>query len=109
MQHLAIGLVLAACWALGALVSDKPRYAVATDMKTIGTLLVFTSLTLAAHATERWGVFELSLAGPASENPYLDVQWSARFTQGDREVNVPGFWDVDGTFKARFSPPTEGE
>ncbi len=72
-------------------------------------LLLSLGCALATHATERWGVYEVSLAGPASGNPYLDVQWSATFTQGDRQVNVPGFWDGDGTFKARFSPPTAGE
>lgn len=79
-------------------------------MKT-NTLCLLLSLgcALAAHATDRWGVFELVLAGPASGNPYLDVQWSATFAQGDRRVTVPGFWDGGGTYKVRFSPPAPGE
>ncbi|HRY50559.1 MAG TPA: DUF5060 domain-containing protein [Candidatus Paceibacterota bacterium] len=78
-------------------------------MKTIQTLLLIAGLTMAAHAAERWGVFELTLSGPVAGNPYLDVQWSATFAQGDRRIAVPGFWDGGGTYKARFSPPTTGE
>lgn len=55
-------------------------------MKTIRFLPLFTSLTLAAHATERWGVFELSLAGPPSENPYLDMRGSATDLCCERDV-----------------------
>ncbi len=72
-------------------------------------LLLFASLTLAAHAVERWGVFELTLAGPPNRNPYLEAHWSATFTQGERRITVPGFWDGGGTYKARFSPPTTGQ
>ncbi len=78
-------------------------------MKAIATLLLFASLTLAAHAAERWGVFELTLSRPATGNPYLDAQWSATFTQGERRITVPGFWEGDGTCKVRFSPPSTGE
>lgn len=60
-------------------------------------------------AVERWGVFEIALDGPASGNPYVEVQWSATFTNGDRQVTVPGFWDGAGVYKARFSPPEPGE
>lgn len=78
-------------------------------MKTLRTLLLLASLTLAAHAAERWGVLELNLPGPATGNPYLDVQWSATFAQGEARIQVPGFWDGGGTYKVRFSPPTTGE
>lgn len=80
----------------------RPRFATLA-------LLLFTSLTLAAHGAERWGVFELTLPGPASGNPYLDVQWSATFRQGNRAITVPGFWDGGDTYRVRFSPPTTGE
>jgi hypothetical protein len=63
----------------------------------------------AADTVERWGVFELTLNGPSSGNPYLDVQWSAEFTQGTQRIKVPGFWDSASTYKIRFSPPTTGE
>lgn len=37
-----------------------------------------------AKAVERWDVFELALDGPADGNPFVEVQISARFTQGDQ-------------------------
>ena len=66
-------------------------------------------LAFSVSAVERWGQHEIHLTGPASGNPYLDVQWSATFTQGDRAIVVPGFWDGGGTYRVRFSPPTPGE
>ena len=58
---------------------------------------------------QRWGVFEVTLTGPASGNPYVDVTFSATFTQGDKVITMPGFWDTGATYKIRFSPPTAGE
>ena len=63
----------------------------------------------ATATVERWGVFELTLAGPSTGNPYLDVQWSATFSQGGRSIKVPGFWDSGGTYTLRFSPPATGQ
>ncbi len=63
----------------------------------------------ATDCVERWGVFEITLPGPASGNPYLDVEFSATFTQGDRRFKVPGFWYGDDIYKIRFSPPTVGQ
>ena len=77
-------------------------------MKPLTSLLTFL-LALSLPAAERWGQHEINLTGPASGNPYLDVQWSATFAQGDRAVVVPGFWDGEGTYRVRFSPPTPGE
>jgi hypothetical protein len=62
-----------------------------------------------ARAAEQWGVFELSLTGPADGNPFVDVEVSARFTQRDRSLSVPGFYDGDGVYRVRFMPPTPGE
>ncbi len=78
-------------------------------MKIIQTLLLIAGLTLAAQAAERWAVYELSLPGPATGNPYLEVQLSATFSQGAARFHVPGFWDGGGTYKVRFSPPLTGE
>src|SRR4030042_871042 len=58
---------------------------------------------------ECWDIFEVTLTGPASGNPYVAVQWSATFSQGARRVTIPGFWDGAGTYRVRFSPPTTGE
>lgn len=57
----------------------------------------------------KWSVFELSLAGPKSGNPYFDVELSGRFSQGNRTIIVPGFYDGDGNYKLRFMPDHEGE
>ncbi len=77
-------------------------------MKTL-SFLVCVFLAVAAPAVEQWGIFEAACSGPPGGIPYLDVQWSATFTQGDRAVIVPGFWDGEGTYRVRFSPPTPGE
>lgn len=77
-------------------------------MKTL-SFLVCVFFTVAAPAVEQWGMYEVAFSGPPGGNPYLDVQWSATFTQGSRTVVVPGFWDGDGTYRVRFSPPTPGE
>jgi Domain of unknown function (DUF5060) len=43
------------------------------------------------HATvPRWEVFELSLAGPGSGNPFTEVEVGARFVLGQRSVAVDG-------------------
>ncbi len=77
-------------------------------MKTRISLLT-ALLPLSLFAAERWGIHELAFQGPSADNPYLDVQWSATFRQGNRELSVPGFWDGGVTYKVRFSPPTTGE
>jgi hypothetical protein len=63
----------------------------------------------APAAVEQWGVFELTLSGPAGGNPFTEVELSARFTQADRTVRAEGFYDGDGTYKVRFMPEVPGE
>jgi Domain of unknown function (DUF5060)/Protein of unknown function (DUF4038)/Domain of unknown function (DUF5605) len=57
---------------------------------------------------EQWGVFELTLPGPSAGNPFKEVELSARFTLGDKTVDVSGFYDGDGTYRIRFMPETQG-
>ncbi len=78
----------------------------------IGILLIL----LAARATgdttphvERWGLWDMTLDGPANGNPYVEVRLTATFERGDRRIIVPGFWDGGDTYRIRFSPPEEGE
>ena len=71
--------------------------------------LLFALLALAAQAVEQWGVQELAMQAQGGGNPYREVSLHARFTQGDRVVQVPGFWDGGDTYRLRFSPPTPGE
>jgi hypothetical protein len=63
----------------------------------------------AAPGTEQWDVYEITLPGPATGNPFVDVSLSARFTQGDSVVTATGFYDGDGTYKVRFMPDRAGE
>jgi hypothetical protein len=61
------------------------------------------------HPVERWGIFELTLAGPHEGNPFLDVELAARFSQGGRSFEPQGFYDGDGVYRVRFMPDTLGE
>ena len=63
----------------------------------------------AAETVEQWGVFEIALNGPTNGNPFLDVNLSARFTQGDSAVEANGFYDGDGIYRVRFMPEKTGE
>lgn len=56
----------------------------------------------------RWDVFETTLHGPETGNPFTDVELSATFVQGHRTVEVDGFYDGGGSYKIRFMPDTEG-
>lgn len=83
-------------------------------------LLAVLGLTAAAAPASRqplpppratvplWGVFELALRGPASGNPFVDVRFSATFSNGTRDVKVDGFYDGDGVYRVRFMPDTMG-
>lgn len=57
----------------------------------------------------QWEIFELTLQGPANGNPFVDVDLSADFHLGHRNLRVPGFYDGEGTYKVRFMPDTQGE
>ncbi len=72
-------------------------------------LLWASPVAVAAEPScERWGVFELELAGPSTGNPFLGIELAATFTQGDAEIKASGFYDGDGIYRVRFSPPTVG-
>lgn len=59
-------------------------------------------------AASLWATYELTLAGPAGGNPFLDVELRAVFRQGERQVRVSGFYDGDGAYKIRFLPDATG-
>ncbi|CAN5426141.1 DUF5605 domain-containing protein [soil metagenome] len=60
----------------------------------------------AAASVPRWGVHEIALSGPATGNPFSDVQLSAKFSDGKTSLVVPGFYDGAGVYRLRFSPPS---
>src|SRR5262245_39747115 len=62
-----------------------------------------------AAEVEQWGMFELTLRGPADGNPFVEVELSATFTHGDKKGQVSGFYDGDGTYCVRFMPEEPGE
>src|SRR5262245_17870025 len=57
---------------------------------------------------EQWGVLEVSLPGPSSGNPFVDVQLTATFQQDSDQHSVNGFYDGEGTYRARFMPDKTG-
>lgn len=65
--------------------------------------------TTTAETTERWQIFEVSLDGPSSGNPFLDVTLSATFSYQNRVLEPDGFYDGDGVYRIRFMPDTPGE
>jgi len=61
-----------------------------------------------AGKAEQWGIFEMEVHGPATGNPFVDVQFGARFTLEHRSVEAAGFYDGNGSYKVRFSPDATG-
>ena len=68
-----------------------------------------TAPLLAADSIGQWDVFEVDLNGPTNGNPFLDVTFSARFTQGTNWVEANGFYDGAGVYRVRFMPEKPGE
>lgn len=62
----------------------------------------------ATAKVEQWGVFELSLTGPAEGNPFAEVELHAEFVSEQSRVRVRGFYDGGGTYRIRFMPPRTG-
>jgi hypothetical protein len=70
---------------------------------------VFTSLALAqGQRVEKWDFYELSLPAPDAGNPFVGIEFSAVFQNGDERFEPEGFYDGDGTFRIRFMPDREG-
>ena len=87
------------------------------ELLKLGTGAVVTGFASGASAApashgdekvEQWGVFEIKAQGPSAGNPFVDVQFGARFTFGHRTVDAAGFYDGNGVYKVRFSPDTVG-
>jgi Domain of unknown function (DUF5060)/Domain of unknown function (DUF5605)/Protein of unknown function (DUF4038) len=62
----------------------------------------------ADQSVEQWGMFEITLRGPTSGNPFTDVRLAARFSQDRDSIEVPGFYDGDGNYRVRFMPQKQG-
>src|SRR5690606_13823268 len=59
-------------------------------------------------SVEQWGVFELELQGPSDGNPFVDVRFSAIFSNGSVTREVDGFYDGNGVYRVRFMPDRRG-
>ena len=76
-------------------------------------LTFFSVFTLRAQngnkaAVEQWRRYEIVLEGPSSGNPFADVSLSARFSSGNKTIQVQGFYDGAGKYKIRFMPAGTG-
>jgi len=74
-----------------------------------GLIFLAVVTAMAAQTVEQWGRYELALNGPTNGNPFVDVEFSARFWQGQSVREVRGFYDGDGIYRARFLPEQPGE
>ena len=72
-------------------------------------LVSMANLSAAEKTVEQWSVYEAAFTGPTNGNPFLDVKFFARFTQGDSMVEANGFYDGDGIYRVRFMPEKPGE
>jgi len=92
--------------------NSRPHFGIAA----VATASLTTLAAVAAPVSEpygrnveQWGLYELALAGPTNGNPFLEVRFAARFAQGYDSIEVPGFYDGDGTYRVRFMPKTQGK
>jgi hypothetical protein len=60
------------------------------------------------ETVEQWGIFEVTLSGPSTGNPFRDVAFTAAFTNEHRTVQVIGFYDGEGIYRVRFMPDATG-
>jgi len=59
-------------------------------------------------SVEKWEIYEVTLKGQSTGNPFVGIELSAVFTDGERTFEPDGFYDGDGIFKIRFMPDKEG-
>ena len=82
-------------------------------MKTIATIVILffcTGVLLNAQSqVEKWRVFEISLEGPDTGNPFVDNDLSADFFHQQDTVHVRGFYDGNKIYRIRFMPEQEGD
>jgi len=62
----------------------------------------------AAATVELWGIFEAFFPGPATGNPFVEVEFAATFEQSSKTNSVTGFYDGDGIYRVRFMPDSTG-
>jgi len=81
-------------------------------MKILGVIVIMlfcSSILYGQGNTEKWKVFELTLPGPATGNPFKEIKLSGKFIIEKDTISVPGFYDGNGIYKIRFMPSKEGK
>ncbi|MCL2057503.1 MAG: DUF5605 domain-containing protein [Oscillospiraceae bacterium] len=58
---------------------------------------------------ERWGVFEVAVAGKTDGNPFTDYNVRGVFKHKNETVEAEGFYDGGGVYRVRCMPSFEGE
>lgn len=61
-----------------------------------------------SSTVEQWGIFEVAFRGPISEDAAGQAVLGVVFERPGRSVRVPGFYDGEGVYRVRFSPPATG-
>jgi hypothetical protein len=104
--------VLAGAAALGAAaagLTTSPAAGAATPSATPSPIPSAPPSSAPPATVERWGLYEIVLQGPDKGNPFVDIQLDAVFQGAGQTVKVPGFYDGNGTYRIRFSPPETGD
>jgi hypothetical protein len=90
--------------------ASQIRAAIAAEGVTLGALE--STGVEPGKTLEQWGVLDLSMTGVADGNPHVDNHFGATFTPAGGTaadaVKVGGFYDGDGVYRVRFSPPKAG-
>jgi hypothetical protein len=67
-----------------------------------------SAVVTAARAGTCWSPYDVVLQGPSHGNPFTDVELAATFTNGQRRVQVGGFYDGEGRWVVRFGTGETG-
>jgi hypothetical protein len=87
----------------------RPTWKIAVIWLLVAAGLLFRVGAAAPDTVEQWGIYEVELKGPSDGNPFLDVRFSAIFSNGTKSVEVAGFYDGDGVYRVRFMPDQPGK
>lgn len=73
----------------------------------LGLALLAAPGLAASPLTPQWGIVEVALEGPRGPEAF-DLEAWAVFEQGAMRRRVRGFYDGEGVYRFRFSPPSQG-
>lgn len=70
--------------------------------------LIANTLFAQEKKVAQWDIFELSLKGPETGNPFVGISLKGVFKRGDKIYEPEGFYDGNGIYKIRCMPDEEG-